>query len=215
MPRGTRGRGLLEGLLARLRARMAMKLIPAAARSGAVLDIGCGSYPTFLASAARAGYSRRVGVDKFAQADAAPPGVDLVNFDLTSGRPLPFGPGEFQAVTMLAVAEHLPRAALDGLVAECARVLAPGGVLVLTTPAAHADGLLRLMARVGLVSAEEIDEHQTAFTRESLGELLREAGGTAAWTEVRCGSFEMGLNLWAVGFAPAGPRGGVERSSRA
>ena len=44
----TRGHGLLESLLARLRANGANKLIPSEFRNGRILDIGVGSYPYFL-----------------------------------------------------------------------------------------------------------------------------------------------------------------------
>ena len=56
--RFTRGRGLLEPFLARQRAHMANRLIPAALRRGRILDIGCGTFPYFLAHTAFA--------DKFA-----------------------------------------------------------------------------------------------------------------------------------------------------
>ena len=45
----TRGKGLLEPILADLRAQKANKLIPSSLRSGRILDIGCGTYPYFLA----------------------------------------------------------------------------------------------------------------------------------------------------------------------
>ena len=48
----TRGKGLLEPLLARLRTQRANQLIPTELRDGRILDIGCGSYPYFLAHTA-------------------------------------------------------------------------------------------------------------------------------------------------------------------
>ena len=45
----TRGKGLLEPMLADLRAQRANKLIPSSLRTGRILDIGCGTYPYFLA----------------------------------------------------------------------------------------------------------------------------------------------------------------------
>ena len=45
----TRGKGLLEPMLADLRAQRANKLIPSTSRTGRILDIGCGTYPYFLA----------------------------------------------------------------------------------------------------------------------------------------------------------------------
>ena len=44
----TRGHGLLEPVLARLRANQANRLINKSHRDGNILDIGCGSFPYFL-----------------------------------------------------------------------------------------------------------------------------------------------------------------------
>lgn len=44
----TRGHGVLEPLLAKLRAKKANALIPEPARAGRILDVGCGSFPFFL-----------------------------------------------------------------------------------------------------------------------------------------------------------------------
>ncbi len=190
--RATRGHGVLEPLLARLRARRADSLIPAALRSGRVLDIGCGSRPYFL--------SHTYFVEKYAidQQPPAPGASDISwhQLDLNHQPEIPFADGFFSVVSLLAVAEHLDPAALERLFLECRRVLAPGGRLVVTTPAAHADGLLHLLARLGLVSREEIDEHKYAYTPALLGWYFGRAG--FEMTKVRFGTFELGFNLWAT-----------------
>lgn len=190
--RATRGHGLLEPLLARLRARKAESLIPERLRQGRVLDVGCGSSPYFL--------SHTYFVEKFA-IDQMPPaassaGISWHQLDLNLATSLPFEDGYFSVVTMLAVAEHLDPAALESILRECRRVLSPGGRVVITTPAARADRLLRFLARVGLVSREEIDEHKYAYTPGLLGWYFGRAG--FALGAVRFGSFEAGLNLWAT-----------------
>ncbi len=193
--RATRGHGLLEPLLARLRARRAEALIPQALRAGRVLDIGCGSSPYFLSHTY---FAEKYAVDQLPPApeDAARSGIGWFQLDLNTAPQLPFEDGWFQVITMLAVAEHLDPGALEQLFGECRRALAPGGRLVVTTPAAKADRLLHLLARVGLVSAEEIDEHKYAYTPALLGWYFGRAG--FAMDRVRVGTFELGYNLWAT-----------------
>src|SRR5690606_8887355 len=129
--RATRGHGLLEPLLARLRARRAEALIPEALRAGRVLDVGCGSSPYFLSHTY---FAEKYAVDQLPPA-AGSTGILWHQLDLNVRPRLPFEDAYFQVVTMLAVAEHLDPVALEQLCGECRRVLAPGGRLVLTTPA--------------------------------------------------------------------------------
>lgn len=194
-PRPTRGGGLLEPLLANWRARQANRLIPDAARQGRILDIGCGSYPYFL--------SHTFFKEKFAierAKPASPPreagDIRWHEIDLNTTPHLPFDNQFFQAVTLLAVVEHLNPHSMAIVFRETYRVLEPGGVVVLTTPAAWSDPLLRLMARTRLVSAEEIDEHTYAYTLPLLGWYFGQAG--FSMERLRFGYFELGLNMWAV-----------------
>jgi len=75
-------------------------------------------------------------------------------------------------------------------------VLRPGGRLVITTPAAWSDGLLKNMALIGLVSAEEINEHVFVYTLPLLGWYFGKAGFDMH--KVNFGYFEFNLNLWAT-----------------
>lgn len=191
-PRPTRGHGLLEGFLARQRARQANRLIPPQLRGGRVLDVGCGSYPYFLSHTS---FREKLAIDRQRPA-AAPEDVEWHTLDLNRRPELPFADGHVDVVTMLAVIEHLDPDGLEGLLAEVYRVLKPGGRLIVTTPAAWSDPLLRFMARVGLVSAEEIEEHAFAYTHSLIGWYF----GRAAFRRdgVRFGYFELRLNLWAT-----------------
>lgn len=190
--RPTRGSGLLEGFLARKRAQQANRLIPPELRAGRILDVGCGSYPYFLSHTS---FQEKLAIDRQQPAEA-PAGIDWHALDLNREPELPFEDGHVDVVTMLAVIEHLDPDGLDGLLAEVHRVLKPGGRLIVTTPAAWSDPLLRWMARFGLVSAEEIDEHAFAYTHS----LIAWYFGRAAFRRdgVRFGYFEMWLNLWAT-----------------
>jgi SAM-dependent methyltransferase len=90
---------------------------------GRVLDVGCGNQP-FHAWFAQA--DRLMGLD----ADAVDSRPDIVG----DGTGLPFSNSSFQSVVCLQTLEHIPDpfAAL----AEMARVLKPGGYLMLTVPQA-------------------------------------------------------------------------------
>lgn len=191
--RATRGHGLLEPLLARLRARQAERRLPASLRGGRVLDIGCGSSPYFLSHTY---FKEKYAIDQLPKAAAAAPDILWHQLDLNAEPKIPFADGFFAAVTLLAVAEHLDPVALERLLTEAHRVLAPGGRLMLTTPAARADRLLRLLARLRLVSPEEIDEHKYAYTPGLLGWYFGRAG--FAMERIAIGHFELGLNLWAT-----------------
>jgi SAM-dependent methyltransferase len=192
--RFTRGKGLLEPLLAQLRARRANRLIPNELRNGRILDIGCGSYPYFLSHTE---FKQKFAVDQLPPSDHGRRlDIEWFTLDLNSTPKLPFEDNFFNAITLLAVVEHLNPASMAALFKETHRALQPGGVVVMTTPAAWSDGILKTMARVNLVSAEEIHEHVYAYTLPLIGWYFGQAG--FEMTKVNFGYFEFGLNLWAV-----------------
>lgn len=191
----TRGKGLLEPLLADLRAQRANKLIPPNLRAGRILDIGCGSFPYFLAHTS---FEEKFAIDQIPlpQQTAVELRIESFTLDLEQKPKLPFHGNFFEAVTLLAVVEHLDPALMAMLFKEIYRVLKPGGQVILTTPAAWSDGLLKLMARVSLVSAEEIHEHAYAYTLPLLGWYFGQAG--FEMTKTQFGYFEFMLNMWAT-----------------
>jgi 2-polyprenyl-3-methyl-5-hydroxy-6-metoxy-1,4-benzoquinol methylase len=98
-----------------------------------VLDAGCGvGYGT--AMLARAGAGEVVGLDLSAEAieaarTAAPANASFVVGDVHA---LPFEAGRFELVVCFEVIEHVE--SQDNVIAELARVLAPGGVLAISSP---------------------------------------------------------------------------------
>jgi SAM-dependent methyltransferase len=191
----TRGKGLLEPMLARMRTQRANLLIPPELRAGRILDIGCGSFPYFLAHTA---FKEKFAVDQLPmpKETAAENQIEFYTLDLNQEPRLSFEGGYFDAVTLLAVIEHLNPDSMAFLFREACRVLRPGGLLILTTPAAWSDGLLRLMARLTLVSADEIREHAFAYTLPLLGWHFGQAG--FRMSKVKFGYFEFMLNMWAT-----------------
>ena len=191
----TRGKGFLEPTLARLRTQRANQLIPTDLRAGRILDIGCGSFPYFLAHTA---FKEKFAVDQLPmpKETAVKNQIEFFTLNLNEEPRLPFEEDYFNAVTLLAVVEHLNPDSLALLFKESRRVLKPGGMVILTTPAAWSDGLLQIMARIDLVSAEEIHEHAFAYTLPLLGWHFGQAG--FEMTAVKFGYFEFMLNMWAT-----------------
>lgn len=191
----TRGKGLLEPLLADLRAQRANSLIPSTLRTGRILDIGCGTYPYFLAHTS---FAEKFAIDQLPlpQQTASELKIESFTLDLEVEPHLPFEDNYFEAVTLLAVVEHLDPTLMAKLFKEVYRVLKPGGMVVLTTPAAWSDGLLKFMAQINLVSAEEIHEHAYAYTLPLIGWYFGQGG--FEMTKVKFGYFEFMLNMWAT-----------------
>jgi SAM-dependent methyltransferase len=191
----TRGKGLLEPMLADLRAQRANKLIPPPLREGRILDVGCGSFPYFLAHTS---FKEKFAIDQIPLSSNTASELKIESFtlDLEIEPHLPFEDNFFEAVTLLAVVEHLDPALMAKLFKEVYRVLKPGGMVILTTPAAWSDGLLKFMARISLVSAEEIHEHAYAYTLPLLGWYFGQAG--FEMTKTNFGYFEFMFNMWAT-----------------
>jgi SAM-dependent methyltransferase len=183
----------LEAQLAQWRARQADRLIPNELRRGRILDIGCGSYPYFLAHTS---FKEKFAIDQLKPA-ASPLEIRLHRLDLNTEIVLPFEDKFFSVVTLLAVVEHLNPSRLVGLFGDVHRILMPSGLVIITTPSLWSANVLRAMARVGLVSTEEIREHVYHYSAQVLGAYFGTAGFSAE--KVRFGYFEWSFNLWATG----------------
>jgi 2-polyprenyl-3-methyl-5-hydroxy-6-metoxy-1,4-benzoquinol methylase len=190
-------RHMLRSVLARARGLAA---------PGRLLDVGCAG--GVLAGAARAEGWRPVGIDlahgacrAAARAMAGP----VVQAD---ARALPFRAGGLDAVTLVNVLDHTtePRAAL----AEAARVLRPGGLLVLRVPnAAFHAPCAGLLGRLGpLARRRRWDAypilHLFAFGPAALRRLVEHSGFEVLAT----------LNSPLVDAAPGAARGGLAGAAR-
>jgi SAM-dependent methyltransferase len=195
-PKMTRGSGLLEAFLARKRHAVAESLIPSAVTRCCIVDLGCGNYPAFLMTMR---FSQKIGLDKEVDPDLAKDmreqGVHLIQHDMDSEEPLPIPTESCDVVTMLAVLEHIRPSRVMDLMREIHRILKPGGICIITTPSGRTASLLRIMARLGLVSAVEIEDHKHVYRLSEIRSLLLDAGFPPVGLE--SGHFELGMNCWA------------------
>lgn len=99
-----------------------------------ILDIGCG--PGILARRLAEDGAAVTGIDPgeaaLARARVAAPAAQ---FEVASGEALPFPDRSFDGAVMLNALHHVPNPA--GALSEAARVLLPGGVLVVVEPLAE------------------------------------------------------------------------------
>lgn len=117
---------------------------------GRVVDVGCGLKP--YRGLFHPAVTEYVGVDR--------PGPYASPDIVADAHALPFADGSFDAGVSFQVFEHLPHPAR--CLAELARVVRPGGDLVITVP--------------GVWPAHEVPHDYWRFTRYGLEALAREAG---------------------------------------
>jgi 2-polyprenyl-3-methyl-5-hydroxy-6-metoxy-1,4-benzoquinol methylase len=112
-------------------------------RPGRLLDVGCAGGELAALLAARGWTAHGAEAEPALVEAARARGVDARTVDLDRA-PLPWPAGAFDAVVAAEVIEHVVDT--DRLLAEIARVLRPGGALVITTPnLASLENRLRLL----------------------------------------------------------------------
>lgn len=136
-----------------------------------LLDVGCSS-GAFLMSACRLGF-RAEGVEPSADAahTARSAGLAVFTGYLEQAR---FPDASFDAVTLIEIVEHL-RDAL-ALLTECARILKPGGVMLITTPNAHSWTARAMGARWAGFSLNDMGGHISFFNPQSMRILATRCG---------------------------------------
>src|SRR6266404_8769745 len=172
----------VDHFIAKMRFRAAYPHLKPGSR---VCDLGCGLEMAFL-DFAEDKIATGVGVDD--QVESGTHGRwQRIYADLRAR--LPFNEAEFDHVVMLAVFEHLVQP--EAVLREAFRILAPGGSLIMTWPAAMVDPILNVLHTLHLVSDEmESDEHQKRMPVSEVQAMLKRAG----FREFYHRTFEVGLN---------------------
>jgi ubiquinone/menaquinone biosynthesis C-methylase UbiE len=127
------------------------------------LDIGCGWEAKLLLSVEPL-ISIGIGIDFKAPSIKT---EKIQTLSITLDERLPFEDQSFDFITMLAVMEHLDNDI--AILNECARVLKPGGGLLITVPSWHAKPILEFLSfKLKLINPSEILDHKRYYNREDL-----------------------------------------------
>jgi len=160
------------------------KAWPYIASGARVLDIGCANGALFKQLRSRIGQG--VGIDP--NLDQS---VDLDNCRLIAGwfpKDLPDAQ-PFDAITMLAILEHVPPEHQQQLAQNCACFLKPGGYLVITVPSPRVDQVLSLLKFMRIIDGMSLEEHY-GFDASKTPSIFS-VGGLAL---VKSEKFQLGLN---------------------
>jgi len=95
----------------------------------------------------------------------------------------------FDAITLLAVLEHIPGAQLTALAAASFRLLKPKGRLIITVPSARVDRLLAVLKSLRLIDGMALEEHH-GFDPAQTPAIFTPAG----FRLHRHHTFQLGLN---------------------
>ena len=130
------------------------KAAPWIKRNGRLLDVGCADGAIFKQLAGQ--IAGGVGIDP-----DVPKPEQLANGLLVPGvfpENLPDSQ-KFDAITMLAVLEHIPQAVQGKLANDCFQYLNPGGRLIITVPSPFVDNILAVLKTLRIVDGMSLEEH--------------------------------------------------------
>ena len=174
---------LFDDALRDARIRKACALVPKGSR---VLDVGCRDGQLFRVLGAD--LADGVGIDPDMVGVTTAPNYKLVPgwFPVD----LPDDVGTFDAITMLALFEHIPPDEQPKLIQTCKDLLNPGGSVILTIPSKQVDAILDVLEKIKLVVDDSIHQHYGFDAKHDTEPLFRAGGFRTAHRS----SFQLGLN---------------------
>lgn len=118
-----------------------------------VLDIGCADGALFHRSKVLGDYT---GIDPTLAEPVTRPRFRLIRGLFPDALP---DRTPFDAITLLAVLEHIPPADIPRFARECAGLLHPGGYLLVTVPSALVDRILDVLRSMRMIDGMALEEH--------------------------------------------------------
>ncbi len=176
------------------------KAVPFLAPGMRVLDLGSADGVLFERFAWCGAGS--MGIDPTLESDRRLPSGFLLHRGFFPAD-MPADAGPFDAVVMLAVLEHFPESQHRRLSEGVARLLRPGGRLILTVPHAAVDGILRVLSALGLVHGMSLEQHHGFQVRRTPGIFA-----PPMFRLVHRSRFQLGLNHLFVFERMESPRNG-------
>jgi SAM-dependent methyltransferase len=118
-----------------------------------VVDVGCADGVMFerWRDVIEYGY----GIDPILERAQEHPGYTLYGGHFPDGLPAV----KCDLITMLAVLEHVPLVAQEGLARACHEILNPGGRVVITVPSPRVDDILAVLVKLRLIDGMSVEEH--------------------------------------------------------
>jgi SAM-dependent methyltransferase len=141
----------LDRFIQQWRMRQAMRFIPAGTR---VIDIGAHEGELFQALGDR--LIRGFGIEPLRKTVLDAPKFKIIPGFFPAARP---AEGGWDAVTMLAVLEHVPTKEQQALATACHELLKPGGRVIITVPAKTVDHILAVLRFLRLIDGMSLEEH--------------------------------------------------------
>ncbi len=145
-----------------------------------VLDLGCADGALFRHVPSITG----IGIDPTLNGEVVLPNARLLPGMFPDAVP---SESRFDAITMLAVLEHLPPAVQKKLDVDCSRVLKAQGKMIITVPSPQTDVVLSMLKNLRLIDGMSLEEHYGYDVRQT-PKLFDSFGIVAAKT------FQLGLN---------------------
>lgn len=169
------------------------KAEPYIRKNSIVADLGCGYNGNFLTQIAPL-IKLGVGYDVSVAKRNLPKNIVLKKSDLNKiiGKKRNY----YDSITALAVLEHVGNP--EKFIKNTVLMLKKGGKLIITTPHRHLKPILELFSVFGIISKNEIEDHKTYFTNNTLRKLLKSQGMKI----VRLETFELSFNIFAVARKP-------------